>query len=170
MISQLNRAVTKALECTYFFDVYDELDAEEEKVPFQPSVCKDTFVEDSAISDLARQYGNACNRFLRSAACTYQAVILHQDCNTGEPIETSDVPATLPEQMSVTNHSVTDTTTTTTERQTSTTSYSPITAVNTITTTDPEQQTSAASISLTNELFVIFFSYTAFVFSASDYH
>ena len=96
MISLLNRAVTKALECAYFFDVYDELDAEEEKVNFQASVCKDTFVEDPAISDLARRFGNACNSFLRSAACSYQAVILHQNCTTGEPIESSDVPATPP--------------------------------------------------------------------------
>ena len=118
MISLLNQAVTKALKCEYFFDVYDELDALEEKVEFQESVCKetfledssmsevkvefhssvcnDTFVEDPTVSNLARQYGNACNRFLRSAACSYQAVILNRDCTTGETIDTSGLSNTLP--------------------------------------------------------------------------
>ena len=70
VISLLNQAVTKALKCTCIFDVFDEQDAEE--------------MEETR---LAQQYGNACNTFLRSAACAYQAVILHQDCTTGEPID-----------------------------------------------------------------------------------
>ena len=168
VISLLNQAVTKALECTYFFDVFDELDADEEKVNFQASVCKNTFVEDPAVSDQARQYGNACNSFLRSAACSYQAVVLHQDCTTGEPIEASYVPATQPEQIiSATNHSPTTVidTTTTTERQASATSDPHFTAVDTTITTDPEGLTSAAGDPPTTKLsIIILFSYTVFVF------
>ena len=85
IISQLNRAVAEALECIWFFDVFDELDAEE-GIDFRPNVCKSNFVEDPCLSKLAQQFGNACNIFLRSAACSYQAVILHQDCTTGEPL------------------------------------------------------------------------------------
>ena len=95
VIAQLNQAVAQALECVCFFDVFDELDVEE-GINFQPSVCKSTFVENPCLSKLARQFGNACNSFLRSAACSYQAVILHQDCTTGEPIETGDFLVTLP--------------------------------------------------------------------------
>ena len=87
-MARLNQAITKALECKYFFDVYDELDALEKNVTYQPSVCKNSFVEDPSVSRLALRYGNACNVFLRSAACSYQAVILHRDCITGEPIKT----------------------------------------------------------------------------------
>ena len=39
LIAQLLRAVTKSVECREFFDVYDELDAEEEGVEFKPSIC-----------------------------------------------------------------------------------------------------------------------------------
>ena len=143
VISLLNQAVSNALECTYFFDVYDELDALEEKVDFQPSVCEDTFVEDASLSELARQYGNACNSFLRSAACSYQAVILHQDCTTGELIATSDEPEPTTKQPPATTDSpaVADTTTTT------------------------ERQISAASGSYTTKIYIILmFSYAVLVF------
>ena len=45
MIVQLAHAVSSALECTDFFDVYDEEDAEEEGRKFTPSVCENRFVE-----------------------------------------------------------------------------------------------------------------------------
>ena len=106
MIVQLAHAVSSALECTDFFDVYDEKDAEEEGRKFTPSVCKKRFVEgiilcasmvcmslqsaflstDKKLSKLARKYGKACNGFLKFYACSYQAVILQQDCTTGEQI------------------------------------------------------------------------------------
>ena len=41
LIVKLSRAVSRALECDNFFDVYDEEDAEEECVEYiTPSVCQ----------------------------------------------------------------------------------------------------------------------------------
>ena len=165
MIKLLNRAVTKALKCEYFFDVYDELDAYEEKVEFQESVCEDTFLEDSSISEvkvefhssvctptfvedpsvsnLARQYGNACNRFLRSAACSYQAVILHKDCTTGEPINTSGLSNTLPTKIQTSTSATVANTTEPTSATTKATNDSPTA----IPTADTQKITSGQSTS-----------------------
>ena len=34
-------------------------------------------------TQLADEFGNACNAVLRATACTYQALVLGIDCNTG---------------------------------------------------------------------------------------
>jgi hypothetical protein len=80
IIARLRLAVSQFLECDYFFDVYDEIDAKEEGVEFQPSVCETHFKRNLRLDNLARRYGNACNVFLRGAACTYLAAILKEDC------------------------------------------------------------------------------------------
>ena len=99
VISLLNKAVTKKLKCNYFINVHDDLDDEEE-----PDTCDNNFVEDSKISKLAQKYGNACNRFLRSAACSYQALILQRDCTTGdELIATSNTIPPTTSQTSATS-------------------------------------------------------------------
>ena len=99
VISLLNKAVTKKLKCIYFINVHDDLDDEEE-----PDACNNNFVEDPKISELALQYGNACNSFLRSAACSYQAQILQRDCTTGdELIATSNTIPPTTSQTSATS-------------------------------------------------------------------
>lgn len=40
---QLQRSISRALECNNFNDLYDEEDAREEGVAFVPSVCKCNF-------------------------------------------------------------------------------------------------------------------------------
>lgn len=40
---QLQRSIGSALACENFFDLYDEEDAEEEGVPYVPSVCECDF-------------------------------------------------------------------------------------------------------------------------------
>ena len=89
MISLLNQAVFEYHNCTCFIDVYcDEPDDDEENVTH---VCNNICEEDYSVSRLALEYGNACNVFLRSAACSYQAVILKLNCTTGEPIRPSNL-------------------------------------------------------------------------------
>ena len=124
MIVQLAHALSSALECTDFFDVYDEEDAEEEGRKFTPSVCENHFVEgtilcasmvcmslqsaflstDKNLSRQALKYGKACNDFLKNYACFYQAVILQRNCTTGEQIVAgtqlpTDSPPTPPQVL-----------------------------------------------------------------------
>ena len=52
----------------------------------------------ATLNTLAKRYGNACNLFLRihSAACSYQAMKLNQDCSTGKPRKPDPDQPTLP--------------------------------------------------------------------------